>query len=417
MIESILFFVLGFLSAVLAAMVIAPAIWRRAVFLTRKRIESSVPLTVNELLADKDRLRAEHAMALRKAEMALARQRDVSTEVQARLSNAERDLRDKAATIAARDTAIAGLQGSLEQETARADGLSRDLAETRLELDTVQADLAARSAEVESLQRLLADTEQRLNRATGTIAEREGELERAETRIGELRERLRDAQAKVRESRAEARETAELLKNEKQRVAELDKRLERAIANASDLEVALQRRDKDMERLRERQSAGEADLVELERRAADAERERGELESELGELTVRINRLSKLTGSAEPETVLEAFQARIARLETELAGERTRAAAAEAALEEARAAAKSMPARSNGLTGDEALRDEIGRLSAEIVHMASLIEGDDSRVHALVDDAPPGLADAPRSLADRIKALRAEARKHRSSGA
>ena len=67
--QSVLFFVLGFLSAGLISLIIAPAVWRRAAFLTRKRIEASVPLTLAEIQADKDRMRAEFAMATRRLEI------------------------------------------------------------------------------------------------------------------------------------------------------------------------------------------------------------------------------------------------------------------------------------------------------------------------------------------------------------
>ena len=69
MIQSILFFILGFLCAGFLALMVAPAIWRRAVALTRKRIEASVPLTLAEIQADKDRMRAEFAMATRRLEI------------------------------------------------------------------------------------------------------------------------------------------------------------------------------------------------------------------------------------------------------------------------------------------------------------------------------------------------------------
>ena len=69
MIQSVLVFALGFLGAVLIALMVAPAIWRRAVYLTRKRIEAALPLTANELNAEKDKLRAEHALAVRRVEM------------------------------------------------------------------------------------------------------------------------------------------------------------------------------------------------------------------------------------------------------------------------------------------------------------------------------------------------------------
>ena len=62
-------FVLGFLSAGFIALIVAPMAWRRAVALTRKRIEASVPLTLTEIQADKDRMRAEFAMATRRLEI------------------------------------------------------------------------------------------------------------------------------------------------------------------------------------------------------------------------------------------------------------------------------------------------------------------------------------------------------------
>ena len=71
MIQSILFFILGFLCAGFLALMVAPAIWRRAVALTRKRIEASVPLSLTEIQADKDRMRAEFAMSTRRLEMSI----------------------------------------------------------------------------------------------------------------------------------------------------------------------------------------------------------------------------------------------------------------------------------------------------------------------------------------------------------
>ena len=71
MIQSALYFAFGFLSAVLLALLVAPPIWRRAMLLTRKRVEAETPLTLNEIQAQRDGLRAEHAIAERKLELTL----------------------------------------------------------------------------------------------------------------------------------------------------------------------------------------------------------------------------------------------------------------------------------------------------------------------------------------------------------
>ena len=53
-----MYFGLGLLTASLIALVITPAVWRRAMRLARARIEAKVPMTLSEIVADKDQLRA-----------------------------------------------------------------------------------------------------------------------------------------------------------------------------------------------------------------------------------------------------------------------------------------------------------------------------------------------------------------------
>ena len=68
-IQSIMLAALGFLSATLLALLIAPAFWRRAVRLTTRRLKEQLPLSDAEIRADKDRLRAEYAIRVHKLEM------------------------------------------------------------------------------------------------------------------------------------------------------------------------------------------------------------------------------------------------------------------------------------------------------------------------------------------------------------
>lgn len=67
--ENIMYFALGLLSAALVSLLLMPAIWRRAVRLTKKRIEAATPMSMAEFRADKDQLRAEFALSTRKLEM------------------------------------------------------------------------------------------------------------------------------------------------------------------------------------------------------------------------------------------------------------------------------------------------------------------------------------------------------------
>ncbi|MBI4045656.1 MAG: hypothetical protein HY371_02455, partial [Devosia nanyangense] len=55
-IENIMYFALGLLIAALLALAIMPAIWKRAVRLTKRRIEAATPMSMAEFRADKDQL-------------------------------------------------------------------------------------------------------------------------------------------------------------------------------------------------------------------------------------------------------------------------------------------------------------------------------------------------------------------------
>jgi hypothetical protein len=66
MIESIMYFGIGFLLAALSVLIVAPLVHDRAVRLTMRR--ATIPLSMAELQADKDLQRAEFAMSTRRLE-------------------------------------------------------------------------------------------------------------------------------------------------------------------------------------------------------------------------------------------------------------------------------------------------------------------------------------------------------------
>jgi hypothetical protein len=69
MIESVMYFGIGFLVAALLGLLFIPLVHNRAVRLTMKRLEASTPVSISEIRADKDQLRAEFAMSTRRTEM------------------------------------------------------------------------------------------------------------------------------------------------------------------------------------------------------------------------------------------------------------------------------------------------------------------------------------------------------------
>jgi len=79
MIEQIMYLAIGFLVALLLALMIAPLVHNRAVRLTTKRLEAATPLSMAEIQADKDQLRAEFAMSTRRLELSVEQMKAKTT--------------------------------------------------------------------------------------------------------------------------------------------------------------------------------------------------------------------------------------------------------------------------------------------------------------------------------------------------
>jgi hypothetical protein len=76
MIEAVMYFGIGFFSAALIAISIAPLIHARAVRLTRRRLENAMPQSMAEIIADKDLQRAEFAVSTRRLEITMENLRE-----------------------------------------------------------------------------------------------------------------------------------------------------------------------------------------------------------------------------------------------------------------------------------------------------------------------------------------------------
>ena len=106
MVEPIMFFGLGFLAASLIGLIIVPFVHGRAVRLTVRRLEAATPLSMAEIQADKDQLRADFAMSTRRLEMSVDQLKGKSTGQLAELgkkndtiNRLKIELGEKAATI------------------------------------------------------------------------------------------------------------------------------------------------------------------------------------------------------------------------------------------------------------------------------------------------------------------------------
>jgi uncharacterized coiled-coil protein SlyX len=242
---------LGFLSALLLVLLAAPAFWSRAVRLTTRRLQQTLPLSQMEVEAGHDRIRAEYAIKMHKLErlveqvkLAAAHQqieinrrdaqinsleadlerlrtageeaqnarRVLEQTVTQRLPRVERQLADARKLLKAREEAIADLQRSAAERQAVTPAVdARDPAgaqvETenesslRAELESLRATAREQAGEIERLSSLSLHPEAAAAGPTsGDLAradlERrlEGHLIRSQQQAGEI-ERLQAALA------------------------------------------------------------------------------------------------------------------------------------------------------------------------------------------------------------------------------
>ncbi len=90
MVEPIMYLAIGFLLSMLCGLAIVPLVHNRAVRLTTRRLEAATPLSMAEIQADKDQLRAEFAMSARRLEMSVDQLKNKTTSQLAEARQEER---------------------------------------------------------------------------------------------------------------------------------------------------------------------------------------------------------------------------------------------------------------------------------------------------------------------------------------
>lgn len=376
MVQSILFFALGFLCAGFLALLVAPAIWRRAVALTRKRVEASVPRTLAEIQADKDSLRAEFAMTTRRLEISVKTLREQVNEQLVEISRGHEALKGLAVERKDKKQALTELGEKNEQLLHREQQLQQ------LTDKLVQAErmMERRALELEKIEHMYDDASFSSSNRQIELVARESELEKLANDISVLRGQRKEADKRHQEVVAEGKAMRDALKAEKKRTADLEKKLERLLATLADREDKLDRREKELSRLRERlkgDAAGGPVAAGLVGAQDNAPARNNDMDKVLAKLEGDRERLeARLTTLARENK----------RLKTELGGSET--------------TRNGDDRRSAG----DALREQMNTLAAEVVSLTAKLEGPDSPITKALA-APQETRSGTTSLADRVRAL------------
>ena len=274
MIEPIMYFGIGFLFAALLGLVVVPLVHGRAVRLTTRRLEAATPLSMAEIHADKDQLRAEFAMSTRRLEMSVE-------QLKAKTTN-------QFAELGKKGDAINRLKMELGEKTATIFALeARDKA-LRDQLRATEDEVAAKTSVMHEAARTLSDKEAELAKLSGALDERSSlaesqkvELAALKTEVETLKDGLTNASGELKavESRRDSERVE--LKAATQELAEERDRVENLGRRVADLEQQLAAQTKEAELLGRRAQDLDTRLGEQTRLLAQSEFELNQTRGEL----------------------------------------------------------------------------------------------------------------------------------------
>ncbi len=218
MIEPIVYFGIGFLVAALLGLLFVPLVHKRAVRRMVRRLEAASPLSIAEIRADKDQLRAEFTTLTRQLEM---NAEQLTTEITTQLAELgektdainqlRKELDQNAATISALESHDKNLRDQLrateagidlknsslrEAERALVDNaaefakLLADLGERSSTVDSQRAELAAVHKQVEAIKLGIADCEHAVKVTEERLARERDDAEAARKGLDETRGKI-----------------------------------------------------------------------------------------------------------------------------------------------------------------------------------------------------------------------------------
>ncbi|QND48006.1 hypothetical protein HB780_20370 [Rhizobium lusitanum] len=385
MIQFALLFGLGFLTAAFLAFLIAPAIHRRIVWFTEKRLKATMPLSPQEVRAQKDMARALFAAENARTEQLLTQERDKGVALQIHNGKLQQEASRFAAESSELQTRIDDLETEAGELRSRLRREESDISQLKSGTHAAEQASAEKDADIDSLRKRMTKMAADSDNLKIDLAAREAEIESLKLRINTLRDERDTLRQDLNQASQRARDAETLLGQESDKARRLDDRLNREIAGNADKETA-------MARLKEKLGAsnGEARPTGRTPRAAhlvsSAKRANGA--KPMTEPT-NVATADNDANASKPERSLEDD---IAHMTEEV---RNRAAALSDRLSKSRSPAH-----------DQAMREEIAVIAANMVALTARREGEQSPIYDhLPKETGPAEQGARLSLAHRAATL------------
>lgn len=233
MILSALIFILGFLCAVFLTILAAPLFWRRAHYLWQKRQEIKLPLSLTAIEADRDLLRATHAVALRKAQMQTADWRAKHSQALLKISADHSELAKL--PVLQQELKLSRIEHHQDQQKINA--LNNELARLQSALHSSLSENQQSQQRNDGLQAHIQGLQQ-------DVAASQSEADRQRRDASELRQQKKQLNHMKSELASQVALLKTSLETEKSRNEALEQKLHRLITELSDVQEKLERQSK-----------------------------------------------------------------------------------------------------------------------------------------------------------------------------
>jgi chromosome segregation ATPase len=430
MVEPIMYLAIGFLVSMLFGLMIVPLVHNRAVRLTTRRMEAATPLSMAEIQADKDQLRAEFAMSARRLEMSVDQLKNKTTSqlaelgkksdainrmklelgeknaaifaLEAREKAVKEQLRATEEEFSAKTEALRGAEKALTDKQGELAKINHELSDRSMMAESRQVELVAVRAQIDELKNRVGDAEKEFAATQARLAQERSDSEAATRELGDARGKVENLSQRVtdldRQLIVQVKE-AEMLGN---RVTDLENRL----ATQGKL---LAERDYENKQLHQLNEAAERTAKEL----------RDEIVALNGGKSPAIEKLRNEKAAVED-------QLRVAR------DERAKLQRDINAIQQQAESSWATERMENAL-----LRERINDIAAEVAKLAMTLEGPNSAIEAMLAAEPTAPKPAKPAngvtangaangslpeggsgtLAERIRALQSHASRARQQGA
>ena len=369
------------------AVMVVPALWRRAGQHERKRIEASMPLSREELEAQIGAVRAEYAMALRRLEIKSDAAKQKAAQDFVAINLLKEEIHSLKMKLEETEEALVDATDERDELAAQLSSAEKENREQQAKLESIEESLAETTREVEQISRLYEEASLTSSSRQIELVARETEIDHLKETIASLRSQRKEVDRALREATSEKTKIEKALEVERKKAATLERKLERLMTELSTRENRIERQEAEIKRLKEKAKGGAKG--ETAGKARQASRK-------------PVEPAVKATSQTSVSLALEeGGSATALGLDSQFSEVLKQSEKLQAELRES--------ASETGDMDEELFRERISNLAAEVVNLVAGMDGPESPIEKALSQSsldPEDDRDPPASLADRVRLLR-----------